>query len=41
MRRVSGRVASYWNFPVSVTRPAYRQSAVSSGMSPPITVMSR
>ena len=38
---VSGVVASYWNLPVSVTRPAYRQTAVSSGISPPIVSISR
>ena len=41
MRSVSGVVASYWNLPVSVTSPAYRQSAVSSGISPPIVSISR
>ena len=41
MRSVSGVVASYWNLPVSVTRPAYRQTAVSSGISPPIVSINR
>ena len=31
-RSVSGVVASYWKRPVSVTSPAYRQAAVSSGI---------
>ena len=41
MRSVSGVVASYWNRPVSVTSPAYRHAAVSSGIGPPIASIRR
>ena len=38
---MSGRTASYWNRPVSVTSPAYRHIAVSTWISPPSTFSRR
>ena len=38
---MSGPAASYWNRPVSVTSPAYRHTAVSTGISPPSTFSRR
>ena len=40
-RSVSGVEDRYWNLPVSVTIPAYRQAAAESGSGVPISSISR